>query len=261
MEIAPQIFTAKVMHRRSFPKENRFTYEIYYLALPLSQLNQQQALKVNERGGMSLQEKDFGARNGSSLHGWAMQQLAEHGLDAHVKEIVFVTMPRILGYGFNPVSFYLALDESGQLRAFIAEVHNTFGESHSYIGGHADRRAIDGNEWIETDKLFHVSPFLTRDGHYRFRIAHEAAGKLGIWIDYVNPNGETQLFTSLTGTLHPLSKTALRRTALRYPLMTFKTIALIHWQALKLFAKRVRYIVKPPQKETKTSAARQMNKM
>lgn len=211
MELTPQIFTAKVMHKRTVPKVNQFTYSVYYLALPLSQLHQQSVLKVNRPGAMSLHEKDFGARDGSGLHKWARQQLHEYKLDAEVHEIIFIAMPRILGYGFNPVSFYLCLDAAGQLRAFIAEVHNTFGEGHSYIGANADGRAISADDWIQADKLFHVSPFLAREGHYCFRIAHQATGKLGIWIDYVNPDGETQLLTSLTGKLQPLTKAALMR--------------------------------------------------
>ena len=260
MEIKPQILTAKVMHKRTFPKVNQFTYSIYYLVLPLRTLVQLECLKINRPGIISVQEKDYGARDGSSINDWATDILRENGLENVVENILFITMPRILGYGFNPVSFYLCLDKNGELRALISEVHNTFGESHSYLAAHEDQRPILKEDWLEAEKLFHVSPFLTRDGSYRFRIASQE-DKLGIWIDYVNPDGKTQLLTTLNGKLSPLTRSNLWKHFFLHPLVTLKSILLIHWQALKLFRKGIRYLVKPKQRQETISLSRNLTKM
>lgn len=260
MEIGPQIFTAKVMHKRLFPKVNHFTYSVYYLVLPLEKLAEITSLKINRPGVISMHEKDYGARDGSAMYSWANQLLASHQLDTSVKHIMFVTMPRLFGYGFNPVSFYLCLDASRQLRAVISEVHNTFGECHSYIAAHPDHRILTRNDWLEAEKCFHVSPFMLREGHYRFRFATEE-NTLGIWIDYIHPNGNTQLLTALTGKLSPLTRQNLWKHFFTHPLVTIKTIIMIHWQALRLFFKGIRYIVKPLQKKVTITSNSDLTKM
>lgn len=260
MAINPQLFHAKVMHRRLFPKVNHFSYRIYYVLLPLAQLAKIRALAINRRGLISVKEVQYGARQrGASLQTWARDVLKAYGLDVPVNDIALLTMPSILGYGFNPVSFYLCLDESGALRAVISEVHNTFGESHSYLAALADARPITAEDWLEARKLFHVSPFLAREGSYRFRFDYRGE-KLGIWIDYLDESGHTQLITSLIGTLKPLSRAAMWRAFFAYPLVTLKTISLIHWKAFKLFSKGIRYIVKPEQKPQQISATTNLTK-
>ncbi len=252
MEITPQIYTAKVMHKRLFPKVNQFTYGVYYLALPLP------AEPLPGRL-LSFRDKDHGQRDGSEIGVWAKSVLMAYGLDAPVEHMMLITMPRVLGYVFNPVSFFLCLDQQKQLRAVICEVHNTFGEQHSYLCARSDHAPITSDEWLEADKLFHVSPFLPREGHYKFRFA--LAGKnLGIWIDYHDAQQDKQLITSLTGTLSPLDAASLRRAFWTHPLVTLKVIGLIHWQAARLFSKGIRYVVKPLQLHEKLSATRNLTK-
>ncbi len=260
MAITAQLYSATVMHKRLFPKRNAFRYSVYYVALPLTQLAHITALAINKGGVMSVRERDYGARDGTALDAWVRGVLADYGLSAVVQDIQFVTMPRLLGYGFNPVSFYLCFDAAEQVRAVVCEVHNTFGEAHRYVCAHPDHRVIEGDDWLEADKLFHVSPFLKREGRYRFRFAH-AGVRLGIWIDYYDAAGERELMTSLTGTLSPLSRASLRRAFWAYPLVTMKAIMLIHWQALKLFAKGVRYHVKPIPQQADVSATSDVTKM
>ncbi len=252
MEITPHIYTAKVMHKRLFPKVNQFTYGVYYLALPLP------AEPLPSRL-LSFRNKDHGARDGSEVGAWAKDVLITYGLDALAEHMMLITMPRVLGFVFNPVSFFLCLDQQKQLRAVICEVHNTFGEQHSYLCARPDREPITPDEWLEADKLFHVSPFLPREGHYKFRFA--LAGKaLGIWIDYYDVRQDKQLITSLAGILSPLDAASLRRAFWSHPLVTLKVIGLIHWQAAKLFSKGIRYIVKPLQMQEKLSATRNLTK-
>lgn len=252
MEITPQIYTAKVMHKRLFPKVNQFIYRVYYVALPLP------ATKLPGRL-LSFYNKDHGACDGSEVGAWARSILKTYGLDVLVENITLITMPRVLGYVFNPVSFFMCLDKDKQLRAVICEVHNTFGEQHSYLCARADYAPLSPDEWLEADKLFHVSPFLPRNGHYQFRFAW-SDNNLGIWIDYYDVESRKQLLTSLTGTFTPLNSVSLARVFWSHPLVTLKVIALIHWQALKLTSKCIRYIAKPLQLLERISTTRNLTK-
>lgn len=255
MALAPSLLFGKIMHKRLFPKVNGFTYGAYYLAFPLSRmedLSDGWRFGVNRPGILSFYGKDHGARDGSDLPAWGRGVLKRYDLEEADGEIILVTLPRVFGYVFNPVSFWLCLDRENALRAVICEVNNTFGETHSYLCAHDDRRPISGDDWLSGEKLFHVSPFLEREGSYKFRFALKGGG-LGVWIDYYDGTGKKQLLTSVTGTLSPYSRAQVRRAFWGYPLTTFKTIFLIHWQAVKLILKGIRYIHKPEQKPEKTS--------
>lgn len=248
MEIIPQIFTAKVMHKRLFPKVNKFVYSIYYLALPLSQIRNKfiaENLSINKFGILSFHEKDHGDQKGE-LQKWIKNILLDNSLNEITDEVILVAMPRVIGYVFNPISLWLCLDKERNLRAVLCEVNNTFGEAHNYLCYHKSGEIIKDNDWIEANKLFHVSPFLKREGFYKFRFSLKE-DNLGIWINFYDQEGKQQLITSLIGSLSPLNKSSLRKVFLKHPLVTLKTIFLIHWQALKLVSKGIRYISKPKQ--------------
>lgn len=248
---SPQVLMATVMHKRLLPKVHTFHYGIYYVALPLSNLGNI-ALAYNHFAPLSFYDKDHGARDGSSLESWARDLLKQHKVDID-GDIILVTMPRVFGYVFNPVSFWLCQDKKKQLRAVLCEVHNTFGEQHTYLCVHQDRRAITKTGSLFAKKLFHVSPFLKREGEYEFRFDIES-DQFKVAINFHNETGHKQLVTSLVGTLQPLSKSSLRFAFWRYPLVTFKAVAMIHWHALKLVAKGIKHIPKPIQKSQKTSS-------
>lgn len=263
MDIKPEIFYGKVMHKRLFPKVNAFTYGIYYLSLPLSNLEAQRdswRFGVNSPGVMSFHAKDHGRRKkGTDLNGWAVEVLQTYGLHIPDVEIVLMSMPRILGYVFNPVSFWFCYDQEKSLRAVICEVNNTFGETHSYICAHRDGRQIKATEWMQAEKIFHVSPFLKREGTYRFRFDVQDE-KAGIWIDYYAADGQKQLLTALTGRLVPMTRQTRRHAFWSYPLVTLRAIFLIHWQAVKLLLRGIKYIPKPLQNKAKSSAAQNLTK-
>lgn len=250
---APRLYTAKVMHKRLFPKENAFSYGVYYLALPLP------ATEIPGRLA-SFHAKDVGTRDGQDPTPWLRDILRAYGLDLKTQSIVLVTMPRVLGYVFNPVSFYLCLDENRKLVAVLCEVHNTFGEQHSYLCANPDHAPIEASQWLEAEKVFHVSPFLERSGEYKFRFDW-TDDRLGIWIDYHDASGKKQLITSLIGSFSPLTPHTLRQAFWRHPLVAVKAILLIHWQAVKLIAKSIRHISKPKQHDEKVTASRNLNKM
>lgn len=258
MEIKSQLFHSKVMHKRLFPKVNSFTYNMYYLAFPLSKLDELEIPK-NKFSFLSFYEKDHGDKDGSSLKLWANNLLRESSIE-HDGEIILVTIPRVIGYVFNPVSFYFCFDKPNNLKAVICEVNNTFGETHTYICAKDNGDNIDSNEWLESEKLFHVSPFLEREGKYKFRFDYNK-DKLGIWIDFYDKNGEKKLITSMVGKFEELNKSNLRKAFWNYPLITFKTILLIHWQAIKLVFKKIKYVSKPQQLDKKTSTTKNLTKI
>lgn len=253
MVIAPRIYTATVMHKRFFPKENSFRYGIYYFALPLP---------AEPVAGWfsSFHRKDVGPRDGSDPASWVRKILADYDLDWKTKNIILLTMPRVLGYVFNPVSFYFCLDDCNALLAVVCEVHNTFGEQHSYLCANPDHTPISTSQWLVAEKVFHVSPFLERTGEYRFRFDLNSE-KLGIWIDYYDEHQQRQLTTSLIGSFSPLTAQTSRQAFWRHPLVAAKVITLIHWQALKLVMKGIRYIAKPAQSPGNVAASRNLNKM
>lgn len=240
---------ANVMHKRLFPKENSFSYRVYYFASDLDKLDglaDKRWFGLNKWGLASFHDRDHGPCDGSSLKAWAQGLIEEYAGDMSIHRIVLVAMPRILGYGFNPVSFWLCLDESDQLRAVISEVHNTFGERHVYFCRNADGSVITRQQPIEADKLFHVSPFLPRNGSYKFKFDYNS-GRFGVWIDYHDKDGNRQLLTSLSGHFSEYSRKRLMWAFVSCPLVTVKTVGMIHWQALKLVLKGIQYFPKPAQ--------------
>ncbi len=249
MEVDPQLLFANVMHKRLFPKENSFSYKVYYFACDIDRLDEladKRWFGFNKWGLASFHIKDHGPCDGSSLKAWANDLIGKYANDLQISKIVLVAMPRILGYGFNPVSFWLCLDDQGDLMSVIAEVHNTFGERHVYFCRNADGSAITRQQRIEADKLFHVSPFLPRNGSYKFRFEH-TANRLGVWIDYHDKEGRRQLITSLSGSYAEYSRRNLLWSFVSCPLVTIKTVAMIHWQALKLLLKGIQFFPKPTQ--------------
>ena len=257
MALSQQILFGQVMHKRLFPAVNQFLYRMYYLALPLSQLSNL-SIPYNRSGLMSFHDSDHGRCDGSALEPWAREILHQYQIDKADGEIVLICLPRVLGYVFNPVSFWLCLDNNGGLRAVLCEVNNTFGERHTYLCAHNDQSVIEFDDVLHGEKVFHVSPFLIREGDYQFRFRYNGQ-QFTAHIDYYN-NNEKQLVTSLHGTLEILDSTSRRRAFWSYPLVTIKTIALIHWQALKLVMKKISYIPRPKQQEKRLSSTRNLTK-
>ncbi len=146
-------------------------------------------------------------------------------------QITLVTILRILGYVFNPASFYLCRDAEGMLRVVIVEVHNTFGERHLYTLTPAKTEAAPFAAGMP--KAFFVSPFISIDGRYAVHVRDDDAG-LRIAI-VLRQDGEVALSTSLVLERRPLSDRSLLRLLLRHPLMTHRTMGLIHWHALRLW--------------------------
>jgi len=243
------LIDGSIWHGRSGDVARQFRYRATYLALPLDDFEAGRLPIVPDRRGLwSLRRRDFGARDGSPLGGFIRLRLAPLGLDG--AEVALVTLPRTLGYGFNPVSFWLARDETG-LRAVLAEVSNTFGERHIYLCRRDDLGPIGPGDRMAGEKLFHVSPFLPREGAYSFRF-DVAPGRFGVWIDWTGTQG-AGLGTSLVGRTRALTEHSLSRASWRHPLQSQKVIGLIHLQAAQLWARGVRYRAKPAQADRRES--------
>ncbi len=237
MPAQPRLCLGHVMHRRLRPAIHAFVYPVFYVQLPLRNLKAAECalFSIDRRNLFSFQSRDHGPRDGNPLLPWIENLLADHGLP-NDGEIVLQTFPRVLGYVFNPVSFWFCHDRSGQLVAILAEVNNTFGGTHSYLLHRHGVPLADGAE-LRADKLFHVSPFNDIAGGYRFRFQLAREVQL-CRIDYDDAEGEL-LLTSISGKPQAWSTAALLKAFLRMPFLTLGVIARIHWQALRLWLKGV----------------------
>lgn len=237
MHAQPKLCLGHVMHRRLRPVVNAFVYPVFYVQLPLRKLESSACalFSIDRHNLLSFHRRDHGPRDGSALLPWIEKLLVAKGLP-NDGEIVLQTFPRVLGYVFNPVSFWYCHNRSGQLIAILAEVNNTFGGMHSYLLHKWGESIADGDE-LQTDKLFHVSPFNEIEGGYRFRFQLERAVQL-CCIDYDDADGEL-LLTSISGKPQVWSAGALLKAFLRMPFLTLGVIVRIHWQALKLWLKGV----------------------
>ncbi len=241
MLTAPRLLVGHVMHRRLRPAVNAFVYPVFYVQLPLRTVAAAECgiFSVDRWNLLSFQSRDHGPRDGSPLLPWMQHLLRTHGLPDD-GEIVLQTFPRVLGFVFNPVSFWFCHDRSGALIAVLAEVNNTFGGTHSYLlHNPAGAPLVDGLE-LQAGKVFHVSPFCNVEGDYRFRFQRETGTQVA-HIDYYDQGRaeEPVLLTAISGKPQPWTAGALWLAFLRMPLLTFGVIARIHWQALKLWLKKV----------------------
>ena len=247
----PLLGVGQVRHARQRPVVNRFAYPTYFLMLPMRSLraSAHPPLHRNGFGLIAFHDRDHGDGRADSL-AWVEEQLASAGVADADGEIWLHCYPRVLGYVFKPVSFWYCHRRDGSLAAIVVEVTNTFGERHCYLL--AGPQVGYGRELLAT-KALHVSPFCRVEGGYRFRFMRTAAdrvtdsGRAVARIDYFDDatHDAPVLQTSVSGTLQPLTAASARRAFLGMPLMTFGVIARIHWQALRLFVKRVPFHGKP----------------
>ncbi len=261
--LSPALCIGDVMHARTRPARNVFHYPIFYLRLPLSRLTtlNMRGLAINKPGLCQILNRDHGPRDGSDLLAWVRALLNQNGMSEVTEdgEVILQTMPRIFGYLFNPVSFYFCHDRKGLLRAVVCEVSNTFGERHNYLVAHPDHRPIETHDCLHAQKVFHVSPFFPLNGGYEFRFGGKPASPIAM-INYTSTgsedaqvgHGQYGLRTWIRGDAFALSAKSLRAALLRFPFLTFGVIIRIHWQALRLWVRKVTFFSKPtaPLKET-----------
>lgn len=242
-----QLGLGQVRHTRTRPVRHAFAYPTFFLMLPLRSLAAQGpgALARNRRAALAFWDRDHGDGRGDCL-AWLDELLQRQGIADADGEVWLHTYPRVLGYTFKPVSFWYCHRADGSLRAVLVEVNNTFGERHCYL---LDQPRM--GTAVRADKVFHVSPFCEVRGEYTFRFMRTHArgqDRTVVRIDY-DDTPEAGLgpliLTSVSGVLEPLNAASARRALLAHPAMTLAVIARIHWHALRLWLKRVRFIHKP----------------
>ena len=236
-----QRIRAETFHGRKGPVRNAFRYSIDYILIDPVKAEGPALFSLNAGNVMSLHDSDHGGAPGQGRGvAWAREVLLAHDLAAD--RVLLLAQPRLLGHVFNPVSFWLAHDHLGHLRAVIAEVSNTYGDRHSYLCCREDRTPITREDTITAQKIFHVSPFQPVEGTYAFRFDIRP-DRIGIWIDYTTASGG--LFTNLIGPRLPLTNRGVLASAFRRPFGSRRVLALIHWQALKLWLKRAKFNNRP----------------
>ncbi|MFN3955505.1 MAG: DUF1365 domain-containing protein [Pararhodobacter sp.] len=226
----------RTFHGRKGGVDNRFSYGVDYLLLAPDEPVRGPAIFSRNRANLvALHDIDHGGMPDAGVGVcWVRRTLAEAGLDAAGGRILLLAQPRILGHVFNPVSFWLCHGHDGSLRCVIAEVNNTYGDRHSYLCHHDDQRPILPGDELGARKLLHVSPFQPVAGDYRFHFDIDAR-KVAIRIEYGHAGGG--LVATLSGARRPASTASLLGAMLRRPLGSRRVLALIHWQALKLWWK------------------------
>ena len=241
------LYFGRVMHARVAPFRHRFEYRVFSALLDIDRLEELAAetslFSYNRFNLFSFYDRDHGAKDGGPLRPWAEQMLRDAGIEEPIGQIRLLCYPRILGYVFNPLSVYYCYGADQQLLAMIYEVSNTFGEEHCYVGKVAESAGHKLFNVQETQKVFYVSPFIEVSGQYLFRFdAPEERIRLAV---QQKENGSPQLFTNFSGTFRPFSSKTLAMAFLKYPLMTLKVIAAIHWEALRLWRKGAKYVPQP----------------
>lgn len=250
-----QHIAAETFHGRRGGVNNAFRYRVDYVLMDAERAQATPRLFARNRVALvSLWDIDHG---GAPKQGrgaaWAREVLAAHGLGrATDGKLLLLAQPRVLGHVFNPVSFWLAHDRIGNLRAVVAEVTNTFGDRHSYLCHRDDLGPIAPADKLTARKAMHVSPFQPVAGHYTFRFDIRAA-RLGVWIDFDAGNDGTGVYATLTGTRKPLTDASILRACLARPFGARRVLGLIHWQALKLWLKGAGYRTRPKPPETEVS--------
>ncbi|MDX1396031.1 MAG: DUF1365 domain-containing protein [Gemmatimonadota bacterium] len=245
--LASGLYRGTIRHRRFEPVTNRFRYGVFQLLLDLDELprldREVRGFTYNRAGPISYHDVDHMGPDDRSTREKLADWLGSVGHELGTGRVLLLTSPRVLGYVFNPVSYFFCLSEDGAPRFTVAEVNNTFGETYCYF---LDRQTAAGGEAVKTrtDKVFHVSPFMPIEGlRYEWTLTPPGE-RLTIHIDEFE---DDRKFFDATLALarEPLTSGSLWRAIARYPHLTARTIWLIHWQALRLWLKRAPFYRKP----------------
>ncbi len=237
------IYNGQVIHKRFKPKVHYFKYKVFSLLIDLSELEildrKVNFFSYNRFNLISFYEKDHGDRDGSSLISWVKKNLEKNNIQTKQIKIKILCYPRIFGFVFNPLSVFYVYNSKDQLISILYEVKNTFGEQHTYIFKVTkDSNLIQNN----CTKKFHVSPFIEMNCNYFFRLL-KPGNKISVVINQYDSEDKI-LYASQDGVRTDLNTKYLIKSYLKHPIMTFKIILAIHFEAFKLWAKGIKFIKK-----------------
>ena len=236
------IYIGKVVHKRFKPKEHFFKYNVFSLLIDLDELeiinNEIRIFSYNKFNLISFFDKDHGPRDGSPVKEWVLKNLETINIFNKNVKIKLLCFPRIFGYVFNPLSIFFIYDDESKLISILYEVKNTFGEQHAYVFKTTDEKVVQNN----CKKKFHVSPFIEMDCEYFFKIL-KPDNKLSVVIDQYDKEGKI-FFASQDGQAIEFNAKNLINSFLSHPLMSFKIILAIHFEAFRLWIKGVKLIKK-----------------
>ena len=237
------IYNCTVVHKRFRPKEHHFKYDVFALLLDLSELSSIEKnihlFSYNKFNLISFHDRDHGPRDGSSVVDWVKKSLIENKIDAENIKIKLLCYPRIFGYVFNPLSVFYIYNTDEKLISILYEVKNTFGEQHTYVFKiESDENLLQHN----CEKKFHVSPFIEMECKYFFRVL-KPSEKISVIIDQYQ-NNEKLLYASQVGKKTELNNKEIFKSYIKNPMMTFKIIIAIHFEAFKLWMKGIKFIKK-----------------
>jgi uncharacterized protein len=238
------LYPGTVMHQRFLPVRHRLRTRIFSLLLDLEELpNLARKLRLfsTDRFNLvSFYERDHGAGEISGLLAWVRGQCETAGIPA-AGPVRLLCMPRVLGHAFNPLSVFFCHDAAGALSAILYQVNNTFGQRHCYLIAVAS--GASGTIHQRVEKRFYVSPFMPMEMDYRFHVLPPGA-RVSVVIEGSGATGKL-ITASLSGRRRALSDGALLRAVLGAPAQGLKVVAGIHWEALKLWRKKLRLQPRP----------------
>ena len=246
-DAAAALYVGEVMHARLKPMGHRFSYRVMSLLIDLDRLRaadrQSPLFGVNRAALYSFNEADHGPRDGSSLRAYVQRCAAEHSIDLSGGRVKLLCYPRLLGYTFNPLSVYFGYRADGELALMIYEVRNTFGDIHSYVLPVQPDQRSDAGVRQQQEKLFYVSPFIEMAMKYHFRVLPPGEH---VKLRILETDREGPLLAAtFHGRRRALTTSGLLRAFCALPLMTFKIVAAIHWEALRLWVKGARLVPRP----------------
>lgn len=244
--LASALYPGDVAHHRLRPRDHRLAYRVWSMLIDLDELveldRRSRVFSVGRFNLFSFHPRDRGDGTGHDLKGQVERAMRGAGIEPDGGPIRLFTMPRVLGWGFNPLSIFFCHRRDGGLAAILWEVDNTFGERHGYL---IPVETTGGGEIRQTcDKALYVSPFMDMEQTYHFRV-RPPAELFSLVIDVHDAEGRILVARHLARRVE-ISDRALLRLFLAIPFLTLKVVGGIHWEALKLWVKGVKLRLRPP---------------
>ena len=237
------IYSGLVTHKRYKPKNHFFSYKTFSLLIDLNEIEMLEKkikfFSYNKFNILSFYNIDHGSRNGKSLTTWVKNILKKSKINIAIDKIKLLCYPRFFGYVFNPLSIFYCYDKNLKLKAVLYEVKNTFNEQHTYVF-----RSSSSSNLIQhkCNKKFYVSPFIKMEAFYNFRLL-KPGKKLNVLIKQSDVNG-TLLVAQQVGKQLDLTSKNLFYEFIKHPLMSFKVIAAIHFEAFRLWTKGIKHVAR-----------------